>query len=185
MNESRVASRYAKSLLDLAQEKGILEEVHKDMKMFYNLCQENPALARTFKNPIITHEKKLAILNSLLKGRVNDMTLAFFKIIGSKNREAYIYFIAKEFVQQYRVVKGIESAEVVTTFPLTDAQRTSFVNLVAGASGKKVELKESINGDIIGGYILNIGDRQIDESIKSKIQKLKMKFKENPYISKL
>lgn len=185
MQESRVASRYAKSLLDLANEKGILEEVHKDMALFYQLCQENPALARTFKNPVITHEKKLAILNSLLKGRVNEMTLAFLKIVGRKNRESYIYFIAKDFVRQYREFKGIESAEVITTFPLTDAQRTSFVNLIAGATGKKVELKEKIDRDIIGGYVLNIGDRQIDESIKSKIQKLKTKFKENPYISKL
>lgn len=185
MQESRVASRYAKSLLDLAHEKGVLEQVHKDMGMFYELCKANPELARVFKNPIITHEKKLAILDSLLKGRVNDMTLAIFKIISRKNREAYLYFIAKEFIHQYRVFKGIESAEVITTFPLTDAQRTSFVNLIAGATGKKVELKESINGEIIGGYVLNIGDRQIDESIKSKIQKLKTKFKENPYISKL
>lgn len=185
MHESRVASRYAKSLLDLAQEKGILEQVQKDMAMFSKLCQENPELARAFKNPIIDHSKKLAILDSLLKGRVNDMTLAFFKIISQKNREAYLFHIAKEFLRQYRVYKGIESAEVVTTFPLTDAQRTSFVNLIAGATGKKVELQEKINDEIIGGYILNIGDRQIDESIKSKIQKLKTKFKENPYISKL
>jgi F-type H+-transporting ATPase subunit delta len=184
MNESRVASRYAKSLLDLAHEKGVLDEVQKDMALFTRICDANPELARVLKNPIIDHSKKLAIVNSLLKGRVNDMTLAMFKIISQKNREAYLYFIAKEFTRQFRQFKGIESAEVITTFPLTDAQRTSFVNLIAGATGKKVELQEKLNSDIIGGYILNIGDRQIDESIKSKIQKLKIKFKDNPYISK-
>jgi F-type H+-transporting ATPase subunit delta len=184
MHESRVASRYAKSLLELAREKGVLEEVQKDMVLFSKLCEQNPELARVFKNPIIDHSKKLAILDSLLKGKVNDMTLQIFKIISKKNREAYLSFIAKEFILQYRVFKGIESAEVKTTFPLTDAQRTSFINLVAGPTGKKVELKETIDEELIGGYVLNIGDRQIDESIKSKIQRLKIKFKDNPYIAK-
>jgi F-type H+-transporting ATPase subunit delta len=184
MNESRVASRYAKSLLDLAQEKGILEQVNNDMELFNKICKENPMLSRVFKNPIIDHSKKLAILDSLLKGRVNDLTLSMFKIISQKNREAYLYFIAKEFTRQYREFKGIVTAEVKTTFPLSDAQRTSFVKLIAGATNKQVELQETIDEDIIGGYVLNIGDRQIDESIKRKIQKLKTKFKDNPYISK-
>ena len=184
MNESRVASRYAKSLLDLAQEKGLLEQVNQDIELFSKICKENPELVRVFKNPIIDHSKKLAILDSLLKGRVNDMTLAMLKIISQKNREAYLYFIAKEFTLQYRVLKGIITAEVKTTFPLTDGQRTSFINLIAGSTHAKVELQETIDADIIGGYVLNIGDRQIDESIKRKIQKLKTKFKDNPYISK-
>lgn len=184
MHESRVALRYAKSLLDFANEKGALDQVEKDMQLFFNTCNSSPELVRIFKNPIIDHGKKLAIIDSLLKGKVSDLTLAMFKIISRKNREAYLYFIAKEFIFLYRQFKGIATAEVTTTFTLTDAQRTSFVKMVAGATGKKVELEEKINADIIGGYILNIGDRQIDESIKSKIQKLKTKFKDNPYISK-
>ncbi|MBX9853754.1 MAG: ATP synthase F1 subunit delta [Cytophagaceae bacterium] len=184
MHESRVASRYANSLLELAHEKGALEQVHKDMVLFTKIGEENPALVRIFKNPIITHEKKLAILNSLLKGRVSDLTFSMFDIISRKNREPYLYFIAKEFISLYKKKNNIETAEVTTTFPLTDAQRTSFVNLVAGATGKKVDLHEKIQDEIIGGYILKIGDRQIDESVKSKLQKLRTKFKDNPYISK-
>jgi F-type H+-transporting ATPase subunit delta len=184
MHESRVASRYAKSLLELSQEKGVLEQVEKDMIFFYKICQENPALVRILKNPIINHEKKRAILDDLLKGKVNEMTLAMFQIISRKNREAYLSFVAKEFIHQYRVLKGIEEAEVTTTFPLSDAQRTSFVNMVAGATGKKVELKEKVNEEIIGGFVMKIGDRQIDESVKSKLQKLRTKFKDNPYVPK-
>ena len=121
MNESRVASRYAKSLLELAQEKGVLEQVHNDMVFFHKICMENPALVRVLKNPIITHDKKRTILDQLLKGKVNEMTLMMFQIISRKNREAYLSFISKEFLHQYRVLKGIEAAEVTTTFPLTDA----------------------------------------------------------------
>lgn len=184
MHESRVASRYAKSLLDLAQEKGVLDQIEKDMAFFHKICQENPQLVRILKNPIINHEKKKKVLEQLLKGKVNEMTLAMFRIISNKNREAYLFYIAKEFLHQYRVLKGIEEAEVTTTFPLTDAQRTSFINMVAGATGKKVELKEKINQEILGGFVLKIGDRQVDESVKSKLTKLRTKFKDNPYIVK-
>jgi F-type H+-transporting ATPase subunit delta len=184
MHELRVASRYAKSLLEFSQERGQLDQVKNDMSLFASICDENPQLVRIFKNPIISHDKKVAILNSLLKGRVNDLTFSMFNIISRKNREAYLYYIAKEFLTQYKTFKGIVSAEVTTTFPLTDAQRTSFINLVASNTGKQVELVESIDHDIIGGFVLNIGDRQVDQSVRSKIQKLKTKFKDNPYIQK-
>jgi len=184
MHEYRVASRYAKSLLDFAKEKGVVDQVEKDMVFFAQLCEATPELSRVLKNPIIPHSKKMGILEKLLKGRVNDMTFTLFQIISRKNREAYLYFVAKEFINQYRKFKGIESAEVTTTFPLTDAQRTSFINLIAASTGKKVELKEKINQEIIGGFVLKIGDRQVDQSVKSKLQKLKTKFKDNPYVSK-
>lgn len=184
MNENRVASRYAKSLLEFAQEKGQLEQVEKDMEFFNRLCEENPSLVRTFRNPIISHDKKLAVLDKLLKGRVNDLTFSMLGIISRKSREEYLPFVAKEFIRQYRLVKGIETAEVVTTFPLTDAQRTSFINLIANSTGKKVELKEKIDQDIIGGFVLKIGDRMVDQSVKSKLQKLRTKFKDNSYIPK-
>jgi F-type H+-transporting ATPase subunit delta len=184
MHEYRVASRYAKSLLDLAQEKGVLEQVEQDMVFFAKTCDENPMLVTILKNPIITHDKKLGVLSSLLKGRVNDLTYSMFYLISRKNRESYLYYIAKDFISQYKVFKGIETAEVTTTFPLTDAQRTSFVNLIANSTGKKVELTEKIDQSIIGGFVLKISDRQVDQSVKSKLQKLKTKFKDNPYISK-
>jgi F-type H+-transporting ATPase subunit delta len=184
MHESRVASRYAKALLDLSKEKGVLEEVEKDMELFNKICHENPLFVRVMSNPIIPHDKKQAILNKLLKGKVNKMTLLIFGIISQKNRESYLFHIAKEFITQYKEYKGIETAEVTTTFPLTDAQKTTFINIIGGLKGKKVDLQEKRDESIIGGYILKVGDRQIDESIKFKLQRLKSKFKDNPYIAK-
>lgn len=185
MNESRVASRYAKALLDLAKEKGVLEEVHKDMGLLVAIADENPQLARVLKNPIVPHAKKRAILESLFKGRVHNMTFSIFDIITNKNREEYLYYIAKGFLHQYRVLKGIQSAEVTTTVTLSDQQRDNFISIVKKVSGKeKVELTENINESIIGGFVLNVGDQQIDQSIRLKLTQLKNNFKDNPYISK-
>jgi F-type H+-transporting ATPase subunit delta len=185
MHETRVARPYAKSLLELAEEKGILEAVNKDMSLFVDVAKANIQFQAMLKNPIINHDKKMAVIETIFKGRVNDMSLAMFRIISRKNREAYLFEIAKEFKNQYKVFKGISTAEVTTTYPLTQDQKNTFISMVSKSEGKKIELHEKVDENIIGGFVLKVGDMQVDESIKTKLYKLKSKFKDNPYISKL
>lgn len=183
MSEYRVASRYAKSLLELAEEKGVLEEIFNDMKQFSNVCKESREFELMLKNPIIKHDKKNAILKSIFKGKVHDITLAIFDIITRKNREPILPKMAKAFLTQYNIKKGIEEARVTTAVALTDELRKEMVSLVKKISSKnEVQLKEVIDEDMIGGYILKIGDRQIDDSLRSKIKELEHKFSQNPYI---
>jgi F-type H+-transporting ATPase subunit delta len=184
MQETRVASRYAKSLLQLAQEQNVLNYLIYDMNLFVQVCEENPAFVRTLKSPVISHDKKLTILKKLFDGKVNPITLSLFEIVTRKNREGYLPDIAKEFQHQYKELKGIVEAQVTTTFALTDEIRARVTNIVSESLGKEVDLKEKIDKNIIGGFVLQVGDKQIDESIKSKLQKLKTKFKDSSFISK-
>lgn len=185
MSEERVASRYAKSLLDLAAEKGQLETVHADMASFIKTIEGSRDLRLVLRNPIIKSDKKLAILKSIFGSKFNEMTMVFFRIVAQKNRENVLDVIAQEFLAQYNTLKGILKASVTTAVPLTDDLRTSFQKMVAARTGKQVELQEVVDPAIVGGYVLRIGDQQIDESVRSNVQKLKNKFKENPYITKL
>lgn len=185
MNESRVAAPYAKSLLELAREKGVLDQVAQDMKLFVDINKQNPQFARIIRNPIITHEKKRLILDKLLKGKVSSLTMSMFDIITRKNREAYLYFIAKEFTKQYKVMQGIQTAEIMTAVPLTETQVTSFIEMVKQLSGQsKVELKQTVAESILGGFLLKIGDRQVDQSIRTKLNQIRNKFSDNSYLAK-
>ncbi len=181
MSEYRIASRYAKSLLDLAVEKGQLEEVNNDMMMFSHVVEENRDLLLMLKSPIITPDKKLAILNKLFEGKVNDLTLAIFRILTKKHREGYLGLIAEEFHHQYNTNKGIEEATVTTTFALSDAMRSEFEGVVKNISNKEVELTEVVDESLIGGFILKIGDRQVDDSVNSKLKALRVEFTKNHY----
>lgn len=183
MSEFRAASRYAKSLLELADEKGVLEDVHKDMLEFSELCRENREFVLMLKNPVIKHDKKRAILEQIFKGKVNDLTMAIFDIITRKNREAILPMIAREFHNQYNLLKKVEVAKVTTAVPLSAELRTQIEDMVKKISSwDKVELTEVVDKDIIGGYVLKIGDRQIDDSLRSKLKALELKFSQNPYI---
>lgn len=181
MSEYRIASRYAKSLLDLAVEKGQLDEVNNDMLMFSNLVKENRDLLLMLKSPIITHDKKLSVLNQIFEGKVNDLTLAMFRILTRKQREKYLDQIAEAFHHQYNFNQGIEEATVTTTFALDAKIKAQFEDIVAQISGKKVELTEVIDEELIGGFILRIGDKQIDDSVSSKLKALKLEFTKNLY----
>lgn len=186
MTDSRAASRYVKSLLGLAIEKGALDAVHSDMLMFSKLVDGNRDFALMLRNPIIKHDKKRQILEKIFQGKVNPLTMAIFDIITRKNREPLLPSIAKEFHNAYNDYKGVGKATVVTATPLDAKLRAEFEQMVKGLSDKKqVELIESVDPEMIGGFVLNIGDRQIDASIKNKLKALQVKFSQNPYIKEI
>ena len=183
MADARVASRYVKSLLGLAVEQGVLEAVNTDMQFFDKVCHSNRDFVLMLKSPIIRHEKKKEILNKLFSGRVHPLTMSIIDILTKKNRESLLPSIATEFHNAYNVYKGIGKASVISTIPVDNELRSELVALVKKLSNKtQVELEEKVDKDLIGGFILNVGDRQIDASIKNKLKTLMNKFSENPFI---
>lgn len=183
MADSRAASRYVKSLLSLAVEQQALDAVHNDMQLFSRVCEENRAFTLMLRNPVIKHDQKREVLERLFKGKVHALTLAIFDIITRKNREPLLPAIAREFHAAYNTYKGIEHATVTTAVKLDARLRGELEQIVKTISSKKeVELVEKVDPEMIGGFVLNVGDRQIDASIKNKLKALKVTFSQNPYI---
>ena len=176
MSVSIVASRYAKSLIELAKEQNVLEAVYQDMLLFKDTAEKNRGLMLALKSPVVRHEKKLNILKALFETRVNSVSYAIFTIITKKNREAILDEIANEFIQSYNLNQGIQRATVTTTIPLTDELRKQFSDMVTAKTGRTVQLAEKIDPNLIGGYVLKIDDRQIDASLRSRLNELKLQF---------
>ena len=176
MSVSIVASRYAKSLIELAKEQNVLEAVYEDMKLFKDTADNNRGLMLALKSPVVRHEKKLGILKAIFEARVNPVTYAIFTIITKKNREAILDAIADEFLIAYNDFQGIQKATVTTTTPLTEELRKQFTEIVANATGKTVELEEKLDENLIGGYLLRVNDRQVDASLRSRLNELKLQL---------
>jgi len=183
MADLRVASRYVKSLLGLAVEQNALDAVHADMQMFAKACKESRDFSVMLRSPVIRHEHKKAILTKAFSGKVHPLTMAIFDIITRKNRESLLPAIANEFHNAYNEYKNIGRAYITTTVPMDNEFRKAVETIVKKLSDKKqVEVIEKVDAELIGGFILNVGDRQIDASIKSKLRALSLKFNENYYI---
>jgi F-type H+-transporting ATPase subunit delta len=182
MRETRVASRYAKSIIDLALQQGVLEAVHTDMKMIEDLTKNSPELSVFLRSPIIKTDKKRDVLKQLFGGKVNKMTEAFIDLMTSKKREAHLPAIATEFVNQYKRHKHVLTAVITTAAGLDDTLRKQVLELVKTSASSEVELIEKIDKKLIGGFVLRVGDKQVDASIQRKLQDLRKGFNENPYV---
>ena len=138
------------------------------------------------RNPIVKHDKKLAILNAIFEGKVSDMTMRFFTILTQKNREAALEGMGTEFQAQYNVMQGMQMAEVTSATPLTPASRAEMEKLVTQQTGlTEVQLTEKVDPELIGGFVLRVGDNQIDDSVRTSLRKLRTSLQENTYQQKL
>jgi F-type H+-transporting ATPase subunit delta len=186
MADQRVAARYAKSLLDLGKEMGTLSAVKEDMDLLSKTMAESRELRLLLRNPIVKHDKKLAILKAIFGGKVSDMTLRFFTILTEKNRESAIEGIGPEFLAQYNAMQGIQSAEVTSATPLTAVARLEIRKLVTQQTGlTEVQLTEKVDPELIGGFVLRVGDNQIDDSVRTSLRRMRTSLQENSYQSKL
>jgi F-type H+-transporting ATPase subunit delta len=174
MSESVVAYRYAKALIDLANEHGVVKEVNEDMSFFEQICKENDNFVAVMANPIVRHDKKLNILKKIFENNVNKVTFTIFDVLTKKNREKLIYPIAKEFQKLYNLQTGIEVISVTSAVELTNDQKEQFKKIVAEVTKRDIILNENIDESLIGGYVLRVGDTQIDTSVKKKLNELKL-----------
>jgi F-type H+-transporting ATPase subunit delta len=174
MADSIVAYRYAKSLFDLATEKKVVSEVNNDMILFKTVCDENRQFLVVLGNPIVRHHIKLGILKKTFENLVHPVTFSIFNLLTKKNRENLIYSIAEEFDKLYNLQKGIQKVTVTSVIPLTSGQKSEFIKNVGNSTGKQIVLEEKINENLIGGYILSVGDTQIDTSVRKRLNELKL-----------
>jgi F-type H+-transporting ATPase subunit delta len=169
-----IASRYAKSLLQLAIEQGVLEQVYEDMALLDKLCIEHPLLQKTLQSPIITLRKKWAILQELFADKVSPLVLNFFELVVKKQREVLLPNMASCFLVQYDLYKDIKTAHITTTFPLSNHLMNDFQKLVQSiAPCKEVKFVQHIKPAILGGFVLQVDDKQLDESLLTKLYLLK------------
>ena len=186
MSIARIASRYAKSLLDLSIEQNKLDQVVTDIKMF-DEAVENRDLYLLIKSPIVRADKKEKVFNALFGDRVDTLTSSFFNIIIKKGREGYLPEIANAFLEQYRIHKKITKATVTSSITLNESQlakiKTELVKL--GAATGEVELDSIVDPSIIGGLVLEINDQLYDASVKSKLAQYKKEILDNTYIKSL
>lgn len=183
MRESRVSHRYAKSLLDLSLEKGQLEQVNEDMRMVLETIRQNRDFSVLLRSPVVKTDKKQEILKAIFGGQIGVITTEFLDIITRKRREGELEAIAEAFTSQYKKHKQILTAVITTAQGLDEKLRAQVLDVVKqSAGGKSVELVEKTDRALIGGFILRVGDKQVDSSIIRQIRNLERSFNENPYI---
>ncbi|TND09449.1 MAG: F-type H+-transporting ATPase subunit delta [Bacteroidetes bacterium] len=182
MRETRTSHRYAKSLIDFALEQGALEQVHADMLLVLNTIRENRDFELLLKSPVVKTDKKQDILKAIFGGKISVISDNFIDIITRKRREGQLEAIASSFESLYRKHKHVLSAVITTASGLDATLRSKVLDVIKSSLNSEVELVEKVDKSLIGGFVLRVGDKQVDASIIRQIRNLERSFSENPYI---
>ncbi len=178
-----VGTRYAKSLIDLSIENKQLEETRKDMQLVKQVCNENHDFVVLLNSPVIKIDKKLAVINAVFSGKISKLSLSFLNLLATKRREAYIPEIATAYDEQFKSKKNITTAVIKTATGLDAKLKTRVLEIVKQSVGAgEVELVEKVDASILGGFILSISDKQLDNSVKRKLNDLRKNLSSNKYI---
>ncbi|MEI6948015.1 ATP synthase F1 subunit delta [Paraflavisolibacter sp. H34] len=183
MLNPRLAARYAKSLIDLAQEQGQLEKVYADMVLLQNITRSNREFLNFLRSPIISADKKEKILTAVMGTKVGPLTAAFAKLLVNKSRESALPEIITAFIQQYKDIKGIRTVKLTTAAPISEAVKNAIVEQVKKAGNiKNLDLETSVNEKLIGGFVLQTGDKMVDVSIAHDLKEIERQFQNNDFI---
>jgi F-type H+-transporting ATPase subunit delta len=183
---TRVADRYAKSLIDLATEENKLEKILSDIEIFKASLQSRD-LYLMLKSPIIHADKKNSILNLLFKDKFDAMTMGFVEICTRKGREDILPEIVEQFLVQYNIMKKISRVLITTATPIDEATLTEIKEklLKSTSTGDSLEITTKIDPSIIGGYTVEMDNKLYDASVAHKLENLKKQFSSNLYEKKL
>lgn len=186
MQNPRLASRYAKALVDLAIEKGQLENVYADMQWIQAVCKSNRDFVNLLKSPIIKADTKKKIVEAVTSGKVGEIVEGFNRLLITKGRESVLPQIAQAFISVYKEKKNIHTVQLTTAVPVSDSAKQAIVEQVKKSAGfENIELEEKVDEELIGGFVLKIGDKLVDASIIYDLKAIARQFENNDFIYKV
>ncbi|WP_372766430.1 ATP synthase F1 subunit delta [Lutibacter sp.] len=183
MNGSRAAIRYAKAILSFALEQQKEVEVNNDMILVANTVNESKELQLLLNSPVLKAELKKSALKEVFAGKVTPLTIGLINLLIDNKRLPILGEVAIKYTVIYDSLKGIEVAKVTTAVALTEELNKQVLSKVIEITGKQATIENIINPDIIGGFILRIGDIQYDASVSNKLQLLKRQFEKESFSS--
>ncbi len=184
MQNPRLASRYAKSLIDIASEQNVVGAVLNDMTLIRDICHSNHDLVLMLRSPVIKADKKAAILSTILSGKVHSITLAFIDLMLRKGREYYMPEIASAYIQQYKVKENIKPVYLTTAVSVDESVKQLIKEKVeASVKDGSIELNTKVDPDLIGGFTLELEDKLFDASIRRDLMDIKNQFTKNLYVA--
>jgi F-type H+-transporting ATPase subunit delta len=186
MPNPRLASRYAKSIIDLAIEKNQLEQVYADMQYMNAVCKSSKEFVNLLKSPIVKAEKKVKIIEAVTKGNVSALTAGFNKLLVTKGRENCLPEIINAIIDQYNEIKGIHKVKLTTAVAISDELKKAITTKVSAETGLgKIELESKVDASLIGGFKLEFNNQLVDASILRDLNDIKKQFSKNVYVHSL
>ena len=175
MKGSKIAVRYAKALFSIAKNDAEIEKIKMDVDFIAGICK-NRDFRAMLNSPVIRTNKKEAIFKDIFDGATSKDTLLFLNVLIQNRRESNLPEICDSFNDLYNKHKSIMVVYVNSAVALSDTERNKITELVKNHTKCSVQLHETVDSKLIGGFILRFGDSQIDNSVTSKLSRVKQQL---------
>lgn len=168
-----VSKTYGDALFELATEDNKVDILFEEAKGILDLLNENGEFVRMMNHPQITREEKEEVIANIFKDRVSDDMTGFLTLLVQNGRFAELQSVIEYFIARIKDYKKIGVAYVTTPLPLSEKQKGDVEKkLLDTTEYETMEMNYSIDESLIGGMTIRVGDRVIDSSVKSKLEKL-------------
>ena len=176
MRDIRVAKPYARALYEAASEQDALVSITADVERLRELIEQSEELTQLIHNPVLSPQFKSETFQELFADVMQPLTINFFKLLASKQRERYLLAIMDVFSEIVDEAAGRLVAKVTTVVPITPEQEEQLTQQLSAYSGKQVRLETTIDAHIQGGFIVQLDDTVFDASVASQLQRLKQQL---------
>ena len=173
---SGVQGRYANALFQLATEANRVEAVGTELAQFQNTIEASPELKRLVLSPIYSAQDQIAALEGIGAG-LSEMTLNFLKLVAKNRRLAAISAIIATYQVLHATAKGEVQAEAISSQEMSTGQIIDLKEALKASIGRDVQLSTKVDASILGGLIVKVGSRMLDNSLKTKLSNLKIAMK--------
>jgi len=185
MNQSKISVRYAKAVFETAKEGNVQKEIFSDFILISSLISQNAEFYEVISSPVIKPSEKAMLFSKVFKSEVNELTMRFLDMIVNNNREKYLIDIARVYSDLYHKENNIKEVILTTPFGIDDKIKEALAKTVADSFESKVEVKDQIKPDMIGGVIIRIDNMQLDLSVATQLKEIKESLKTDEYKIKL
>jgi F-type H+-transporting ATPase subunit delta len=171
-------ARYAEAILDLAETAKSLPRVEKDLEIIAKIFADSEDLRRMAESPVFATDDKVAALTAIAKkAKVSVLTQQFIGTITANRRAHEIPTIIKAFMEMVALRRGSQVAKVVSASKLTQAQLKQLQTKLKSETGQTVEIETSVDPELLGGFVIKMGSRLYDASLKTKLEDLRLAMK--------
>lgn len=175
---SEAAARYAQAVFDLAKEAKALDAVEQDFAKFAAAWRESADLRAAARSPLIDPEEKAAALTAVAaKLGITELGRKTIGVAAQNRRAAELPAIAAAYRTLVARHRGARQVEIVSARPLGEAEKSAIVEALGQKLGAKVEAETSVDDSLIGGFVVRVGSRQFDASVKAKLDALRLALK--------
>lgn len=169
-------TEYGRALFMLTEERGTTESVLADVAVAAEIFKSNPKYISLLDTPALSKKEKLALADEAFSSLDSDL-LNLIKILCEKH-SAYLFGeVFKSFSELYDEARGIERVEAVTAIAMTDGQLSRMAEKLAAMTGKKIIIRNTVSPEILGGVKLRYSGRQLDGSVKTRLDKFEESLK--------